>query len=63
MKNTSEVSLHTFALDRRTFPGASLGTCAITPLVSLSVPQLSSSRTGSLTKEERDRMTPSQVLP
>jgi len=33
MKKTSEVSLHTFALDRRTFLGAALGTCVITPLV------------------------------
>lgn len=61
MKKTLGASLHTSALDRRTFLGAALGACANTPLVSLSALQLSS-RTGSLTKEERDRMTPSQVI-
>jgi len=60
MEKTSEAPLNASALDRRTFLGAALGTCAITPLISLSALQLSS-RTGSLTKE-RDRMTPSQVI-
>ncbi len=61
MKKTSEAPLNASALDRRTFLGAALGSCVITPLISLSALQLSS-RTGSLTKEERDRMTPSQVV-
>jgi carbonic anhydrase len=61
MKKTLEESLNTSALDRRTFLGAALGACAITPLVSLSALQLSG-KTGSLTKEERDSMTSSQVV-
>src|ERR1700757_4913863 len=61
MKKSPQASLSHSAQDRRTFLGAALSTCAITPLVSVSALQLSS-RTGSLTKEERDRMTPSQVI-
>jgi hypothetical protein len=61
MKKTSGASLHISALDRRTFLGAALGACVNTPLVTLSALQLSS-RTGSLTKEEQDRMTRSQVI-
>ncbi len=61
MKTTLGASLHTSAVNRRTFLGTALGGCASTCVVSLSALQLSS-RTGSLTKEERDRMTPSQVI-
>ncbi len=61
MKKLSKASVSTPAVDRRTFLAATLGACAITPVVSLGARQLSS-KTGSLTKEERDRMTPSQVL-
>lgn len=49
------------ALDRRGFLGAALGACAISPLSSLSL-QLAAGGTAALTKEARDRMTPSQVI-
>jgi carbonic anhydrase len=61
MKKKSQASINTSVWDRRTFLGAALGTCAISPLISPSALQLSS-KTGSLTKEERDVMTPSQVI-
>jgi carbonic anhydrase len=61
MKKLSKAPVSTPAVDRRTFLAATLGACAITPVVSLAALQLSS-KTGSLSKEERDRMTPSQVL-
>jgi len=62
MKRTStNQSLGHRALDRRSFLGAALGACAITPLAPLSM-QLSTSSGSSLTKEQRDRMTPSQVI-
>jgi carbonic anhydrase len=61
MKKKSQASINTSVWDRRTFLGAALGTCAISPLISPSALQLSS-KTGSLTKEERDGMTPSQVI-
>ena len=48
-------------LDRRGFLGSALGACAISPLASLSL-QLAGSGTAALTKEARDRMTPSQVI-
>lgn len=50
------------SLRRRDFLGATLGGCAITPLVRLSFVQLATSRSGSLTKEQRDSMTPSQII-
>jgi len=46
--------------DRRRFMGSVLAMCAITPVTSLSM-QLASG-VGSLTKEERDQMTPAQVI-
>jgi carbonic anhydrase len=61
MKKKSEASINTSVWDRRTFLGAAIGTCAINPLISLSALQLSS-KTGSLTKQERDGMSPSQVI-
>jgi carbonic anhydrase len=61
MKNTSEVSLHTFAVDRRRLLGAAFGACVISRLGSSSM-QLAASMSGSLTKEQRDSMTPSQVI-
>jgi len=48
-------------LDRRGFLGSALGACAIAPFASLSL-QLAGSGTAALTKEARDRMTPSQVI-
>ena len=49
------------SLCRRGFLGASFGTLAITPFPS-SMSQLAASLSGSLTKEQRDSMTPSQVI-
>jgi carbonic anhydrase len=49
-------------LDRRDFLGASLGTCAVTPFGRLSLLQLATSLSSSLTKEERDSMIPSQII-
>jgi carbonic anhydrase len=46
------------AWDRRSFLGAALGTCAISPLYM----QFSTNNRSSLTKEQRDSMTPSQVI-
>ena len=46
--------------DRRSFLGSALAVCAITPVTSLSM-QLAPG-VGSLTKEERDRMTPAQII-
>jgi carbonic anhydrase len=61
MRRRSDQSLDNRAKDRRNFFRTALGTCAITPL-SLSAMQLAPSGSGSLTKEQRDRMTPSQVV-
>lgn len=55
-------SLDAQSFGRRDFLGAALGTCTITTLASLSLVQLASSRSGSLTKEQRDGMTPEQVI-
>jgi len=49
-------------LGRRDFLGVSLGTCALTPFARLSLAQLATSRSGSLTKEQRDSMTPTQII-
>ena len=51
----------THSLPRRTFFGATLGTLSLLPFSSYAG-QLSSSLANSLTKEERDAMTPDQVL-
>ena len=48
-------------LSRRNFIGTSLTTCVMTPMVPLSL-QFEVPGGGSLTKEQRDRMTPAQVL-
>ena len=49
----------TFA--RRSFLGTALGACAIAPIAPLRL-QLAAAGSGSLTKEQRDRMTPIQVI-
>src|SRR5262249_51960098 len=49
-------------MNRRRFLTGSLGTCALAPVLSGSFFQLSASLERSLTKEERDSMTPSQVI-
>ena len=61
MKRTSRESGDSLAVDRRRFLGATLGACAISPL-GPSLMQLAASMSGSLTKEQRDSMTPSQVI-
>jgi carbonic anhydrase len=61
MKRTSEGSLNNWVTDRRSLLSAALGAYAISPLSLLSM-QLSTSGSGSLTKEQRDSMTPSQVI-
>jgi carbonic anhydrase len=61
MKRSSRESVDNLAVDRRRFLGATLGACAISPLGSWSM-QLAASMSGSLTKEQRDSMTPSQVI-
>jgi carbonic anhydrase len=50
------------AVDRRRFLGGALGACAIRPSLGFLSMQLSASMSGSLTKEQRDSMTPSQVI-
>ena len=47
---------------RRSFLGKAFATCAITPIAPLTALQFGTSGGGSLTKEERDRMTPAQVI-
>lgn len=49
-------------LERRSFIAAALGTCAITPPPSPLLMQLAVSLSNSLTKEQRDSMTPAQVI-
>jgi len=55
-------SVDSQSLGRRDFLGWTLGICAAAPLARLSLVQLAASRSGSLTKERRDSMSPSQVL-
>ena len=61
MENTTRESVDNLAMDRRRLLGAALGACAISPLGLLSV-QFAPSMSGSLTKEQRDSMTPTQVI-
>lgn len=49
------------SLGRRDFLGT-LGMCAAAPLARLSLVQMATSPSGSLTKERRDSMSPSQVI-
>jgi carbonic anhydrase len=60
-KKASHESVDSLAVDRRRFLGTVLGACAISPLGASSM-QLAASMSGSLTKEQRDSMTPSQVI-
>ena len=62
MRITNGKLIESQHLGRRDFLGASLGTCAITPFARLSLVQLATSRSGSLTREQRDSMTPSQIV-
>ena len=61
MKRTSRGSVRNLAVDRRRFLGVTLGACSVSPLDHLSM-QLAAIMSGSLTKEQRDSMTPSQVI-
>jgi len=61
MRRTSCESVHNLAVDRRRFLSA-LGACAIGPRFGFSSMQLAASMSGSLTKEQRDSMTPLQVI-
>jgi carbonic anhydrase len=61
MKKTSRESMDQVAVARRRFLVTALGACAFSPLDPLSI-QLAASMSGSLTKEQRDSMTPSQVI-
>jgi carbonic anhydrase len=61
MKNLTQKYVDDRSLGRRGFLSATLGTCAIAPMATLSL-QLATSLGGSLTKEQRDSMTPSQVI-
>jgi carbonic anhydrase len=62
MKNTSRESVDNLALDRRRFLSAALGACAISAPLGFTSMQFAASLSGSLTKEQRDSMTPSQVI-
>jgi carbonic anhydrase len=62
MSKTNGKSLGSGYLRRRDFLGASLGACTVTPFGHVSLLQLATSLSGSLTKEERDAMTPSQII-
>jgi len=62
MSTTNNKTLNSQSLGRRTFLGAALGTCVGTPLARLSLVQLAANRSGSLTKERRDSMSPAQVI-
>jgi carbonic anhydrase len=62
MKKTSHVSGNNGALDRRSFLGTAFGACAISAPLGLVSMQFAASMSESLTKEQRDSMTPSQVI-
>lgn len=55
-------SVDSQCLGRRDFLGTTLRMCAAAPLACLSLVQMATSRSGSLTKERRDSMSPSQVI-
>ena len=61
MTHDSLPSPNSHTLHRRTFFGATLASLSVLPLSSYAA-QLSSSLANSLTKEERDAMTPAQVI-
>jgi carbonic anhydrase len=61
MKRTSGEPVDSLAMDRRKFVGVVLGTCTISPFSSWHM-QLAGNMSGSLSKEQRDSMAPSQVI-
>jgi carbonic anhydrase len=62
MESMSYEPLNNGAVRRRSFLSAALGACAISPQLGFLSMQLASSMSESLTKEQRDSMTPSQVI-
>jgi carbonic anhydrase len=62
MKRTSSEPVDSLAMDRRRFLGSTLGACAIGPPIGLLSMQLAASTSEALTKEQRDSMTPLQVI-
>ena len=62
MKRTSRESMDHVAVDRRKFLSGALGACAMSPSLGFLSMQFAPSMSGSLTKEQRDSMTPSQVI-
>ena len=62
MKRTLRDSVNNLTVDRRRFLGSALGACAVGPPLGLLSLQLAASMSGSLTKEQRDSMTPLQVI-
>ena len=62
MKGTSYQSVANGAVDRRRFLSAALGACAVSTPLGIASVQLAGSMSASLTKEQRDSMTPSQVI-
>lgn len=61
MHYLSEV-LQPYRASRRNFLGAVLGSCVVTRTTAPMFLQLGASSSGSLTKEQRDRMTPAEVI-
>jgi len=61
MKRILREPVNNLAVERRRFLGAALAACAISPLSSWSM-QLAPNMSESLTKEQRDSMTPLQVI-
>jgi carbonic anhydrase len=58
----SHASMDQGVVDRRRFLSMALGACAISPPLTCLSMQLAAGTGGSLTKEQRDSMTPSQVI-
>jgi carbonic anhydrase len=61
MTKTSDGLGDHLAVDRRKFLGSALAACAAGPVAAWSM-QLAPSLSGSLTKEQRDSMTPQQII-
>jgi carbonic anhydrase len=62
VKNSLRGSVDNRGVDRRKFLGAAVGACALSPSLGFLSVQLGGNKSGSLTKEQRDSMTPSQVI-
>ena len=58
---TANCSQAVRTIARRNFLGTFIGACALTPIVRLPS-QLATSGSGSLTKDQRDRMSPAEVI-